>query len=135
MMLLLSINKYGNVEVDGNADTEEAMKDLRDDYIYYMIAYGVGLAIYILVIIGASMYSSCLVSLAILYSLFNLASTIYFGATEVHNEQGWMLGFVIWPIISSLLFIYPHAVFISEVNRGIMSPKSYARERASLCCV
>lgn len=138
MMVLLSANKYAEIKVDVNGDPalEGEIKELRDDYEYYMIANGVGLAVYIIVIIGAMMYSSCLVSLAILYSLYNLGNLIYFGITQAQGEvEGWVFGYVVFPIVWSLLYIYPHAVFISEVRRGTMSRKTYAREEASLCCV
>lgn len=137
MMVLLSVNKYADVEVDVNGDpaAEQEMKELKENYMYYMIAYAVGLAVYGFALMGACMFSSCLVSIAILYSLFNLANMIYFGITQGQGEQYWVFGYIVWPIVWSLIYIYPHAVFISEVNKGIMSPKTYARERASLCCV
>jgi hypothetical protein len=137
MMVLLSVNKYADVEVDVNGDptAEQEMKELKQNYMYYMIAYGVGLAVYIIALMGACMYSSCLVSIAILYALFNLGNMIYFGVTEAKDEEYWIFGYIVWPVFWSLIYIYPHAVFISEVNKGIMSPKTYARERASLCCV
>lgn len=137
MMILLSVNKYADIEVDVNGDpaAEQEMKELRENYFYYMIAYAVGLAVYLIAIMGACMYSSCLISIAILYSLFNLGNMIYFGVTQAQSEEFWVFGYIVWPTIWSLIYIYPHAVFISEVNSGIMSPKTYARERASLCCV
>lgn len=126
MMVLLSVNKYADVtvDVDGQPAAEQEMKELRENYVYYMIAYAVGLGVYIITLMGACMYSSCLVSTAILYSLFNLGNMIYFGINDAQNEEGWIFGYIVWPIVWSMLYIYPHAVFISEVNKGIMSPKT-----------
>eukprot|EP00804_Cyclotella_cryptica_P004464 CCRYP_006870-RB/>CCRYP_006870-RB protein AED:0.06 eAED:0.06 QI:134/1/1/1/0.66/0.5/4/537/183 len=137
MMTLLSVNKYADVEVDVNGDpyADQELHELKANYRYYMIAYAVGLGVYLIVLCGASMYSPCLVSIAILYSLFNLANMIYFGVTQGQDEEGWIFGYIVWPIVWEMLYIYPHAVFISEINRGIMTPETYARERHSCCCV
>ena len=135
MMVLLSVNKYADVtvDVDGQPAAEQEMQQLRENYAYYMIAYAVGLGVYIITLMGACMYSSCLVSIAILYSLFNLGNMIYFGITQAQNEEGWIFGYVVWPIVWSMLYIYPHAVFISEVNKGIMSPKT-VRNFCAISC-
>jgi hypothetical protein len=120
MMALLSANKYANIEVDanGNPVAQEELDQAKDYYMYYMIAYAVGLGVFLLALCGASMYSSCLVSIAILYNLFNLGNMIYFGFTHAKNEPGWIYGYVVWPTVWSAIYIYPHVVFISEVNKG-----------------
>ena len=137
MMVLLSVNKYADVEIDVNGDptAEGEIQELRENYNYYMIAYGIGLAVYLSALMGACMYSSCLTSLAIFWSLFNMGNMIYFGVSSAQDEEGWIVMYIVSPIIWSMLYIYPHAVFINEVNKGIMSPETYARERKSLCCV
>ncbi|KAL7475773.1 hypothetical protein ACHAW6_001676 [Cyclotella cf. meneghiniana] len=121
MMTLLSLNKYANVEVNVNGDpyANQELHELKANYRYYMIAYGVGLGVYLITLCGASMYNSCLVSIAILYSLFNLGNTIYFGVTQGQDEEGWIFGYIVWPIVWELLYIYPHAVFISEINKDL----------------
>ncbi|KAL7506746.1 hypothetical protein ACHAWX_000668 [Stephanocyclus meneghinianus] len=131
MMTLLSLNKYANVEVNVNGDpyANQELHELKANYRYYMIAYGVGLGVYLITLCGASMYNSCLVSIAILYSLFNLGNMIYFGVTQGQDEEGWIFGYIVWPIVWALLYIYPHAVFISEINKGGLSVNSCSSER------
>ncbi|KAL3797748.1 hypothetical protein HJC23_000293 [Cyclotella cryptica] len=105
MMTLLSVNKYADVEVDVNGDpyADQELHELKANYRYYMIAYAVGLGVYLIVL--------------------------------CQDEEGWIFGYIVWPIVWEMLYIYPHAVFISEINRGIMTPETYARERHSCCCV
>lgn len=114
-MIILSTGRYEEHVQDELTDKE--VQELINNYPYYMTAYGIGLAVHLLVLCGASMYSRCLVSLGVIYALFELANMIYFG-TQNEDINNWIYMYIVSPVIWTSIFVYPHAVFISEVGKG-----------------
>ena len=118
---------YCDCKPDLNKDSNAGLEigNLKKYYVYFMSVASVGIAVSILAILGACKYNFWLVSIAILYSLFAVANYLYWGIATEKGTWNWN---IIWPIIWNLIYIYPNAIFIREVNNGIMSSETYARE-------
>ena len=56
-------------------------------------------------------------------------------AAKEHNELNYSAANWILNAIITLLYIYPHAMFVLEVRAGILTPATYSRENQSCCCV
>ena len=134
IIIIVLLNMYVNAKPDEEKDSnaENEIQGLKDYYTYFMVTASVGLVAHIIALVGACMYNSCLVSIAILNSLFFIANFLYWG---IDTEKGTWNPNIVWPIIWNLIYIYPNGIFIREVNKGIMSPQTYERERASLFCL
>lgn len=95
---------------------------LRYSLVVVAAVYGGIMLLYIVGIIGAVKYSSIPVGLAMLVYIFQMGLNIY---NESYGSA-----------IFTLLYIYPHAVLISEIRKGVMEQETYyERERQSICCV
>ena len=66
---------------------------------------------------------------------FFVVNLMFLRVSRNHSE--FQFGPVNWVIavMVSLLFIYPHAMLITELRSGLMSAETYAREKHSCCCV
>ena len=96
----------------------------------------------IMAIFGALHYNVYMVGVAIVWSaLHYIGVTILNTSTRAQLEEdanefeapSAYLDIVIGAIMSALI-IYPHAGFIHEVRRGILSRETYPREEYSCCC-
>jgi hypothetical protein len=77
--------------------------------------------LYVFGIMGAIKYTKWMIAVALIgYALAFVANIL------VVNILG---------IILPALFAYPHFMFISELNQGIMTPDNYPNEVHSCCCV
>ena len=108
------------------------------------IIIGVGLFFTILGLMGGVKFSIALVAANILWLFVQfITNTIlsveaiktimkeYTGTATIRQP----IGTYIVSGIVMLLFVYPHAGFISEIKSGIMSKETYPREEFSCCCV
>jgi hypothetical protein len=98
--------------------------------------YGVGMVVSLIVIYGAVSYRSSLVALGIVWTVVQTVIGIVFQA-KAYTDYGYS-----YPIYDAVmrigvsgLLIYPLAIFIHEVKRGVMSKETYPREEHSCCCV
>jgi hypothetical protein len=73
---------------------------------------------YALGIFGAASFNKWLVSVALAADILNVVCSVLFG--------------LYFAIVMWALFAYPHAVFISEASKGVMTKENYANVQS--CC-
>ena len=101
-----------------------------------------GMLVTFCVLLGAFWYSIHVVVVGLVYAAYQLAIGIIRitrydwdggGGTDDDGETGKLV--VVLPFVMNALIFYAEAVFISEVNDGIISADTYKeRERYSCCC-
>ena len=102
---------------------QETIDAIHANYVISMIVYGVSIAMALVAIIGAYIYTMYLVLLGAVWAL---GSQTYLDVTT--PDWHWYD----WWIFFTLIMIYPMLVFAYEVKNGIMSPQTYPRQRH--CC-
>lgn len=98
----------------------QLQKELDDAYFKVSIISVVAILVAVVVIAGAVMYNIYLVSLGIVYTIIQhtLETIILFPVIYGHVPYPYV--YIIWPLISGLLVLYPHVVFVYEVKKGIL---------------
>ena len=89
-------------------------------------------------LLGFYYYSKSIILVGLTFCCYNLAMGIialakydWQGLTQ--NEDGKLS--VLFPVVMNVLIFYAEAVFVCEVNDGIMTPETYKRrEKYSCCC-
>jgi len=107
------------------------------------IISAVGVAFYVLGIVGASIYNMFLVGFAALWYIVSFVLSIVFSikaVNEFNNDNTGQdipvgYGSLIISGIITALFVYPHVGLIVELKNGTMSAVTYPREQQSCCCV
>ncbi|KAL7499381.1 hypothetical protein ACHAWT_007396 [Skeletonema menzelii] len=105
--------------------------------------YIVGIGVFSLAIAGAALYNRWLVAPAALWAEISLVLTIVFSLkgtdTVVVDGQVYQASPVVNIVLALIwqgLVAYANWTFVYEVNKGIMSSKTYKqREEHSCCCV
>lgn len=115
---------------------------------HQVILSGISIVASIAALLGAKMYNIYLVGFNILWIIVNYIVAIILNLQVIDDtnaefedtKEGYVpygapiAAFVIQGIVAILL-IYPHAGFIHEVKKGILSPETYPREEFSCCCM
>jgi hypothetical protein len=117
-------------------DYDQLVNDLEKSSTITSVIYGVGIVVSLIVIYGAIGFKASMVGLGIIWTVAQTVASIIL-QQQSYRESGLKYPIVdafIRVVISGLL-IYPPALFISEVRRGIMSRETYHREEYSCCCV
>ena len=105
-----------------------------------MVMLGCGIFVTFCALLGAFWYSKSVVAVGLLYTTYQLTMDIigiskYDWSSSGGGDDGGGKLAVLLPLIVNALIFYAEAMFISEVNDGIMSKGTYkARERYSCCC-
>ena len=118
------------------------------------ILTAIGMSFGVLAIIGAYQYNTIMISVVIGWNVlhiilrgilnqitsasiqrdFEQAQIQKYGQIKEEYHARNFLPDLIIGIVSAILLIYPHAGFIYEVQKGILSRETYAREEYSCCC-
>jgi hypothetical protein len=100
----------------------ESQKRLQDMNLGAFIAYAIIFMLFCVAgIVGAKKYNISLVGIAAVY----YCVSFIFSSIQLYPVG----------MVSAILFVYPHFVFIHEVRKGIMSEENYHNEEQSCCCV
>lgn len=105
---------------------------------YYAIAFFFAILGYIWLLCAALKYSTCMLSVGVLFQLYAFAVSIYrsyvqdasFGPV---NGGQWAINIIVNAFVYGLA-IYPNVGLILEIKNGIMSKETYPREAYSCCC-
>mmetsp|Transcript_133467 Transcript_133467/g.198389 ORF Transcript_133467/g.198389 Transcript_133467/m.198389 type:complete len:212 (-) Transcript_133467:161-796(-) len=129
-----------------NINDDEVLEVWEDNLKTQAILNGISLFFSACALAGARQYNIYLVGSNIIWLIVQWIVGIFLSIANLDDVntvkdddlfveyQPNVAGYVINALIT-LLFIYPHAGFIHEVKRGIMSAETYPREEYSCCCV
>mmetsp|Transcript_8931 Transcript_8931/g.18691 ORF Transcript_8931/g.18691 Transcript_8931/m.18691 type:complete len:191 (+) Transcript_8931:114-686(+) len=95
--------------------------ELEDAYQKIMYITTVGIAVAIIVIIGAKRYKVLLVSLGALYTIIQYTLEPIFLIPVISDHVRYPYFYYVWPIVVGILVLYPHIVFIYEMNTGVLA--------------
>ena len=108
-----------------------------EGYVQAMVVRGCGMFVMFTTILGAWWYNKIIVLVGLLFVCYQLTMAIIgiskYDWQSDYNEDGKLE--ILLPLVWNVLLFYAEAVFISEVNDGIMSDETYKRrEKYSCCC-
>ena len=105
--------------------TTNDLEELTSAYQKVAIILGVGIAVAIVTIVGAIRYSVGLVGLGALYVIIGNVLSTYYAYPVMNKKDSWSSTasglYFAWVVISTLLVLYPHLMFIYEVKTGILA--------------
>jgi hypothetical protein len=111
-----------------------------EGFVGAMVMLGCGIFVTFCAFLGAFWYSKSVVAVGLLYVAYQLTMDVIrvskydWSSSGGDDDDGGKLA-VLFPLIVNGLIFYAEAMFISEVNDGIMSRGTYkTRERYSCCC-
>jgi hypothetical protein len=127
-----------------NVDDDEVEAILENNVTGNIIVSAIGLAMAIVALLGARMYSIPMLALNVVWFLVSYAVSVYFTVDNFNklNELDTTttpyrvpVGLLVFQFVVTCLWIYPFVFLIKEIKSGIMSYETYPREEHSCCCV
>lgn len=127
---------HDNPDIEADAAGAEIEEWINKYYEPTMIVNGIAIAVNLLVMFGASIYSASLVALGAAYIVGRAAYALVVDSLMPSDVQDLGWAYVVWPmpIIWAMVMLFWHGLFIFDVRRGIMSPHTYPTEGYSCCC-
>ena len=100
-------------------------------------AFGIGFGVFQL--LAAKKYNVGMLSVCLVLQLIGIAGSVFYSFSTVPEPRGDYMGSIVVNVILNivigvLLYIYPTAMLIKEINAGTMSEQTYPREAHSCCC-
>ena len=129
-LLMLNLFTFTAIMVQANPEAE--------GYVRAVTVRLCGMFVTFTTLLGFYYYSKSIILVGLTYCCYNLTMGIialakydWQGLTQ--NEDGKLS--VLFPVVMNVLIFYAEAVFVCEVNDGIMTPETYKRrEKYSCCC-
>jgi hypothetical protein len=112
--LLIQVILFLSVDVDGVNTT------------LFIVASIIGFVVLFVGIIGANQFNKWLVGIA---GFFYAANVIYLLVLSFAAPS------LLFSAALSVLYVYPHVMFVVENGKGIMTQENYKNEEQSCCCV
>ena len=129
-LLMLNLFTFTAIMVQANPEAE--------GYVRAVTVPLCGMFVTFTTLLGFYYYSKSIILVGLTYCCYNLtmgiiALTKYDWQGLTQNEDGKLS--VLFPVVMNVLIFYAEAVFVCEVNDGIMTPETYKRrEKYSCCC-
>ncbi|KAL7462184.1 hypothetical protein ACHAXS_002572 [Conticribra weissflogii] len=103
--------------------TADPQLRLELEHAYQKIIYitAVGIAVAIIVIIGAKRYNVFLVSLGAIYTMIQYTLEPIILIPVISDHVSYLFFYYLWPIVVGILVLYPHIVFMYEMKKGILA--------------
>ena len=103
------------------------------------IGFAFGIAFGVFQLFAALRYNVCMLGTCLLLQLVGIGYNAYYSVASVPEPRSSYAGMIATNLIvgvvcSILLYIYPTAMLIKEINAGTMSRETYPREAHSCCC-
>jgi cytochrome bd-type quinol oxidase subunit 2 len=123
---------------DNNADTGYSDSEINSLLIGVMVIHLIGIVFSMLAIFGAIRYNIWPVAANIAYLAISFIVKIALNVSASNSDSDYTYNvgvIIVFGLIFTALYIYPHAMFIREVRSGTMTNDNYDQERQSCCCV
>lgn len=125
--LISSLGSLGNTYI---GLTDDETKALNQVIVVALITNIISFVITIAVIFGANMYNVWLVGIGVLWSIISFCVFIWAMVVTMGSDlTSFGYTFLAVEAIFVALYIYPHVVFIHEVNTGKFVPSTIAYQR------
>lgn len=118
------ITAYGAGYLNKHMTNPQIAEDIENAYSKVIVLSGAGIIVAVITIIGAVRYNIGLVLLGAVYAVIENVLCAYYTypvMKDISKTPGW---YIAWPVIHTLLFLYPHVGFIYEVKTGILGSTS-----------
>lgn len=137
LLILIAVGVASGATIAANAEDDDIV---RASGTAIAIGSGIIAGIYAIVVlfyvwqlVAALKYNVCMLVTVVVFDLAGLGYNI-FAYSQIASTAGEAAGGIVFACLWTALFLYPTVGLIVEINKGIMSEKTYPREAYSCCC-